>query len=473
MSHALSDPAESEASVQGRPSAIVAVLAFAGIVTALMQTLIVPLVPDLPRLLNTSSANAAWAVTATLLAASVATPVAGRLGDMYGKRRVLLISLGLLVVGSAVAAVASSLAPMVAGRLLQGLAGGVIPLGISVMRDVLPAERLGVGTATMSSSLGVGGALGLPLAALLADVTSWHALFWISAALGAAAAALVLAVVPESRLRTGGRFDFAGAVGLSVALVCLLLAISKGGDWGWTSGLTLGLFAAAAAAAAMWAWWELRTRQPLLDLRTTTLRAVLLTNLASVAIGFAMFAIRLVFPQVLQVPTETGYGLAQPMVVVGLVMAPQGLVMMAMAPLAARLTAHKGPNITLLAGAAAVGASYAIGIPMMTEIWQLILVSCINGVGIGLAYGAMPALIMASVSKSETASANSVNALMRSIGNSVSSAVAGVIVAHMAVNVGGASFASLDGLRTVMAVGCAASILAAAITAFIPRPSRT
>lgn len=473
MSGALTTPADVEAAPRGRPNAVVAVLAFAGIVTALMQTLIVPLVPDLPRMLDTSSANAAWAVTATLLAASVATPVAGRLGDMYGKRRMLLISLGLLVAGSVVAAVSDSLPPMVVGRLLQGLAGGVIPLGISVMRDVLPAERLGVGTATMSSSLGVGGALGLPLAALVADFTGWHSLFWISAVLGVAAAALVFAVVPESQVRTGGRFDFAGAAGLSGVLVCLLLAISKGGDWGWTSGPTLGLFAAAAAAALVWGWWELRTRQPLLDLRTNVLRAVLLTNLASVALGFAMFAIRLVFPQVLQVPTGTGYGLEQPMVMVGLVMAPQGLLMMAMAPLAARLSAAKGPNVTLMAGAVAVGASYAIGIPMMTEVWQLILVSCINGMGIGLAYGAMPALIMASVSRSETASANSVNALMRSIGNSVSSAVAGVIVAHMAVSVAGASFASLDGLRTVMAVGCAASVLAAAIAAFIPRPSRT
>ncbi|NUT49812.1 MAG: MFS transporter, partial [Saccharothrix sp.] len=242
-----------------KANTIIAVLASGGIVVSLMQTVVIPLVPRLPELLRADAADTAWAITATLLAAAVATPVVGRLGDMYGKRRLLLVSLALLVAGSVVGALSDSLPPMVVGRALQGLASGVIPLGISIMRDELPAERLGSATALMSASLGVGGALGLPAASLLAERVDWHLLFWLAAGLGAVVAVLVLALVPESAVRTGGRFDLVGAIGLSVALLCLLLAISKGAQWLWTSPLTLGLFACAAAVLVAWTWWESRT----------------------------------------------------------------------------------------------------------------------------------------------------------------------------------------------------------------------
>src|SRR6266545_1765073 len=281
MTDVLTEPTDPGVSGPPRTGAVVAVLAFAGIVVALMQTLVIPLIPQLPTLLHASASDATWAITATLLAGAVATPVMGRLGDMYGKRRMLLVSLAMLVAGSVVCGLSDALVPMVVGRTLQGMSAGVIALGISIMRDELPAERLGGATALMSASLGVGGALGLPAAALLAQYTNWHILFWASAALGAVATALVVRLVPESAVRSGGRFDSVGAVGLSAALVCLLLAISKGGDWGWTSGVTTGLFGASVVVLLLWGRWELRHPQPLVDLRVTARRQVLLTNLAS------------------------------------------------------------------------------------------------------------------------------------------------------------------------------------------------
>jgi EmrB/QacA subfamily drug resistance transporter len=456
-----------------RANGVVAVLALAGIVVALMQTLVIPLIPALPRLLHSSASDATWAITATLLAGAVATPTVGRLGDMYGKRRMLLVSLVLLVAGSAIGGLSHSLVPMVAGRSLQGLAAGVIPLGISIMRDELPAERLGAATALMSASLGVGGALGLPAAAFLAERADWHILFWTSSALGALVLVLVLIVVPESPARTGGRFDLLGAVGLSSALVCLLLAISKGADWGWTSTLTLVLFGAAVVVLLVWGRWELRSRRPLVDLRTTARRQVLLTNLASAVFGFSMFAMTLVLPQLLQLPKATGYGLGQSMQTVGLVMAPNGLVMMAMAPLSARISGGRGPKVTLMLGAAVVAVGYGMSIVMMTSVWQLVLVSSIIGAGIGLAYGAMPSLVMSAVPRSETAAANSLNTLMRSIGTAISSAVAGVVLAQLTTSFGPVALPSRDGFRVVMAVGAAASLLALFVAAFLPGLRRT
>ncbi|WP_217169250.1 MFS transporter [Streptomyces sp. AC512_CC834] len=452
-----------------RPNAVVAVLALAGIVVALMQTLVIPIIPDLPKLLDASASDAAWVVTATLLASAVATPVVGRLGDMFGKRRMLMFSLALLIAGSVICGLSDALVPMVVGRALQGLSAAVIPLGISIMRDELPAERLTGATAVMSASLGVGGALGLPAAALIADKLDWHMLFWLSGALGAVCLVLVLALVPESAVRTGGRFDVLGGIGMAAGLMCLLLAISKGGDWGWTGGTTLGLFAAAVLILLVWGWWELRTPQPLVDLRTTARRQVLFTNLASVSIGFSMFAMSLVLPQLLQLPEATGYGLGRSLLTTGLVMAPSGLVMMAFAPVSAKVSKSRGPKVTLMIGALIVAAGYGLNIVLMSEVWHLVLVSCVISAGIGFAYGAMPSLIMGAVPASETAAANSLNTLMRSLGTSTASAIAGVILAQMTIDLGGFAVPSESSFKVVMALGAGAALLAFAIASFIPR----
>ncbi|MEU6179799.1 MFS transporter [Streptomyces coeruleorubidus] len=469
MSDTVTRHAKAGSSAPPRPNAVVAVLALAGVVVSLMQTLVIPIVPELPRYLDASASNAAWAVTATLLAAAVATPVVGRLGDMFGKRRMLLVSIVLLVSGSVVCALSDSLVPMVVGRTMQGLAAAVVPLGISVLRDVLPAERLAGSTALMSASLGVGGALGLPAAAFIADHYDWHMLFWTSAVLGVAALALVLLVVPESKVRAGGSFDLPGSLGLSAALVSLLLAVSKGGDWGWTSGTTLVLFGASAVIFLVWGRYELRTAQPLVDLRTTARRQVLFTNLASVALGFSMFAMSLVLPQVLQLPEQTGYGLGKSMLAVGLILAPQGLVMMAMSAVSAGITEAKGPKVTLMIGAVVVAAGYGLSLVLMAEVWHIVLVACVIGGGVGFAYGAMPALIMGAVPASETAAANSLNTLMRSMGTSFASALAGVILAQMTTGFGGHLLPSENGFRTVMAIGAGAALLAFLLASFLPR----
>ncbi|MFF8192453.1 MFS transporter [Streptomyces bobili] len=469
MSDAPARPAAAGTPAPPRSNAVVAVLALAGIVVSLMQTLVIPIVPELPKLLDAPASDTAWAVTATLLAAAVATPVVGRLGDMVGKRRMLLTSIVLLISGSVVCALADSLVPMIIGRALQGLSAAVVPLGISILRDTVSAEKLAGSTAVMSASLGVGGALGLPTAAFIADNWNWHILFWTSAALGVVAFVLVLLVVPESDIRVGGRFDLVGSLGLSAGLVSLLLAVSKGGDWGWTSGTTLGLGAAAVLILLAWGWWELRAKQPLVDLRTTAKRQVLFTNLASIALGFSMFAMSLVLPQLLQLPEQTGYGLGRSMLTVGLVLAPQGLVMMVMSAVSAGITKAKGPKVTLMIGSLIVATGYGLNILLMSEVWHLVLVSCVIGAGVGFTYGALPALIMGAVDPSQTGSANSLNTLMRSLGTSFASAVAGVILAQMTTEYGGFALPAENGFKVVMAIGAGAALAAFLLATFIPK----
>ncbi|MEU8507750.1 MFS transporter [Streptomyces brevispora] len=454
-----------------RAGGVVGILAFAGIVAAITQTLVVPLIAELPKLLDTSPSNASWVITATLLAAAVATPVAGRLGDMFGKRRMLLVSLAPLVLGSVICALSSSVVPMIVGRGLQGLGMGVVPLGISLLRDVVPAEKLGSSIAIMSASMGVGGALGLPFAAGIAENSSWRVLFWVVAALSLAVGALIWFLVPgDEETRASQGFDVLGAIGLGIALICLLLGVSKGADWGWGSGTTLGLLAASVVVLLVWGWWELRITDPLVDLRVTARPQVLMTNAASILVGFAMYAQSLVVPQLFQLPEATGYGLGQSMLAMGLWMAPAGLMMMIMSPVGAKLSAAGGPKVTLAIGALIISLGYGLAVPMIESgsTWSLLVVTLVCNTGVGFAYGAMPALIMSAVPQSETASANSFNTLMRSIGSSLSAAVIGVVMAQMTTGFGGHVLPSAGGFRAAMLIGCGVGLAAAVIAALIP-----
>ncbi|MGI5140447.1 MULTISPECIES: MFS transporter [unclassified Streptomyces] len=448
--------------------AIVPVLAFAGIVVAVMQTLLVPVIKDLPQLLSTAPSNATWVLTSTLLSGAVATPIMGRLGDLYGKRRMLLASLAVMVVGALVSGLTSAVLPMIVGRTLQGFAMGAIPLGIGLMRDMLPRERLGSAMALMSSSIGVGGGLALPAAALVAQHANWHALFFGAAGLGVLCIVLTLLVVPESPARAAGSFDLAGALGLAAGLVLLLLPVTKGSDWGWSSGTTLGLFAAAVVVLVLWGVMELRMKAPLVDLRTTARRAVLLTNLASIMVGVSFYVVSLVLPQLLQLPAATGYGLGQSMVVAGLCVAPLGLTMMFTAPVYARLSARYGPKVTLILGLMIIAIGYGGGLGLMDAAWQTVITSVVLGAGIGLAYSSLPALIIGAVPASETGAANGLNTLMRSIGTSVSSAVIGMVLANTANHVNGVVIPTMHGFHVSFLIATAAVAVGLLLALFLP-----
>ncbi|PVZ14366.1 MFS transporter [Actinomycetospora cinnamomea] len=451
-----------------RPALVVTVLSSVGLVASLCMTLVVPVVPQLPQLLDTSTATASWVITATLLAGAVATPIAGRLGDMVGKRRVLLATLALLVVGSVLCAVTSALLPVLLGRALQGVAVSAVPLGISLMRDTLPPARLGSGIALMSATLGIGGGLGLPLSALIVQVADWHALFWVAGGLGLAGLLLVAVVIPETATRSGGHFDAVGAVGLSVGLIGLLLAVSKGGEWGWTSTATLTSAGVAVVALLAWGAYEMRVTDPLVDLRLNARRAVLLPNLISIPVGVAMFTGMVVFPQLLSAPLASGHGLGLSLLAAGLTLAPNGLVMMLMSPVTARISARMGPRTSLRIGLVVIAVAYAASTVLLSAAWQISVVISVIGAGVALSYGALPALIMRAVPTTRTAAANGLNTLMRSIGTSTASALAAVVLAGSTMPVEGTLVPSLGALRTTLLIAAGCAVLALLVSLAVP-----
>jgi MFS family permease len=458
----------SRRTVAPRPRLAIAVLCAGGLSAALTQTMVIPIQSELPQLLSTSASNASWVVTITLLAAAVTMPVAGRIADMVGKQRVLTASAALLLVGSAVCALSDSLAPMLAGRALQGLAMGFIPVGISFIREFAPPETASTAVATMSATLGVGGAIGLPLAAWIADSGDWHALFWVSTALAAVITVLTWFAVPHVHDGSSGRLDVPGTIGLAVGLSAFLVGVSKGSTWGWDSGRTWGSIVLGIVVLLAWGAFELRQAEPLVDLRTTAQLPVLMTNLAAVAIGFGMMAQSIVVPQLLQMPEATGYGLGQSILAAGLWMAPAGLMMLVFAPVSSGLMRSIGPKRTLMIGAAVLGSGYVVALVLMGAPWQLLIASCVASAGVGIGYAAMPTLILDSVPPREAASAVGVNGLMRSTGTTLAAAVMATLLTSSTTSLGGFEVPSESAFQWCFVVGAVAAFLGVAIAAAVP-----
>ncbi|MFJ3406115.1 MFS transporter [Promicromonospora sp. NPDC090134] len=452
-----------------RPGVVIAVLAFAGMGASFMQTILLPIQAELPVLLGVSRDVTAWVITVTLLVAAICTPISGRLGDMYGKKTVALALLGLLALGSVVAALSPSVVLLIVGRALQGMGMGVVPLGISILRDVLHRDRLGSGIALVSATLGVGGALGLPISAFVTERYDWHVVFWVAAGIGLLALALVAWVVPVSTLRTGGRLDVVGVLGLAVGLTGVLLAVSRGNDWGWGSPRTLGLLLGGLVVLLVWGWYELRIEEPLVDLRVTARGTVLFTNLASIAMGFALFASNVVFPQLLELPTAAG-GLGLTLMQASLILMPSGLVMLAMSPVSGRLAHRFGAKPLLASGAAVIAVSYVIAVVVDLDVWHVLVVNIVVGVGIGLGFAAMPALIMQVVPSHETGAANGLNTLMRSLGTTSAAAVVGGVLAAGGAQFEGVPVPSGDAFRTALLLGLLASLVCTVLALLIPRP---
>lgn len=452
---------------------VIAVLAAAGMAVAFQQTLIVPLVSDLPEIFGTTVDSSSWLLTITLLTGAVATPIVTKLADMHGKRRMIVLALSVMVAGSLLLALTSSFAAAMVGRALQGLAAAVIPIGISILRDELPKERVGFGIALMSATLGIGGGLGLPLSGLLYEGTGWHSIFWVSGTVTFLILLATLKVVPESPVRSAGSFDLLGAVVLSIALTALMLVISKGATWGWASTAILALAAGCVLTFALWVPLQLRRSEPMVDLRTAASRPVLLTNVASVMTTIGMMANGLLTVPFVEAPTATGYGFGVSVMTAGLLMAPSGLVMVVFAPVSGRLLDRIGGRLTLILGAVVVAVSY-FARPVLDEaLWQVVVASTLCGLGAAIAFAAMPVLIMSAVPITETASANGINSLMRAVGMASASAGTAAIFASVttAVTAADGTTATVPS-TTAFTLGFAVcggfAVVAAVVAAFIP-----
>ena len=447
------------------PQRTLLILSLGCVAFALGQTLIIPAIPDIKASFGASSSAVAWLVTAYFLTASISTPIAGRLGDMFGKRKMLAISLALLAVGCLVSAVGDSLEVIVIGRALQGLGGGVFPLSFGIIRDEFPTDRVPASIGLLGSTAGVGGGIGLPLGGLIADHASFHWIFWLSTVLSLAAVVTTVLLVPESPLRSPGRVDIRGALVLSVGLVIPLFAVSQATSWGWGSFRVLGLVALGVAILAVFVKLEQRTPEPLVNMRTLSQRTVLTTDVATFLVGFGLFGSFVLIPQLAQLPKDTGYGFGFNAFQAGLLLAPSALLNLFLSPLSGRMGGKRGARVPLAIGcttaAVALGMLAAIhSSPAITLVWSALL-----GIGVGFAFSAMPNLIIEAVDRHETGEATGVNTIARNVGASLGSAVGGSVLASDVLSSG---FPTESAFTAALAISAAGSVIATIAALSIP-----
>lgn len=275
---------------------------------SMVQTAVVPILPSLATGVHVSSGTVAWLMTANLLAAAVLTPLLGRFGDLYGRRTMLLVSLGGLALGSVLAVSTESFAWLVTARVLQGAGGGVLPLAISVVRNQFPPREVPAGIGAVSAAMGIGSALGLVVTGLLMEQWSYKSVFWAGLLISLVAIAWCTAGIPKDVVTDHTvKVDPLGALTLAGWLCALLLAVSQGNSWGWGSGRIIGLFIAATVIAATWTVIELKVPHPLVSIRMLVSPVVAITNAAGAVIGFGMYGCFMVISNFAQTPEKTAH----------------------------------------------------------------------------------------------------------------------------------------------------------------------
>jgi EmrB/QacA subfamily drug resistance transporter len=416
--------------VDGRQSyqLTLGVLIVAALAYALQQTMVVPALPVLQRDLHTTTGWSTWLLTGFLLSASVATPLLGKLGDQYGKERLLLVALGIFLVGCVGAAAAQDIWSLIGFRVLQGAAGAIFPLSFSIVRDEFPHERIGMAIGTISAIFGIGGGVGIVLSGVLVDNLSWRWIFVVGAIPVAAAIVLVWRFVPESPIKTPSRLDVPGALLLSVGLVALLLAITEGTSWGWGSARVVGLFAGAALLLALWAAAELRFPDPLVDMRMLAERTVLFTNAASFVAGFSMYGTFILVPRFAETPPSAGYGFGATATRAGLYLLPGSLSMLVAGPAAGLLGRRFGSSRALALGMVLIALGSAWLARWNDRSWQVVLAMLVLSVGVSWAFAAMSTVITEVVRPSETGIANGMNAVARTVGGVVGAQVGAALL---------------------------------------------
>ncbi len=465
--------------VKSRPhyNLVFAVLLLGISAYALLQSMVVPVLALLIPALHTTQSTATWLMTGYLLSASVATPILGRIGDKVGKERMLVVTLVALTVGSLIAALTDSISVMIVARVIQGLGGGVIPLAFGIIRDEFPAKKLHGAVGIASSLIAVGSGLGLVLAGPIVDHLNYHWLFWVPMIITAIAAVAAIAFVPESPVRSPGRINWGAAVLLSAWLVALLLAVSKGPSWGWASATTLGLFALAVVCAAAWIVVELKSETPLINMRTMRIPAVWTTNLVAVLTGAGMYAMMTFLPQLLQTPKSiAGYGLSASITQSGLYMLPMSVAMFLIGLSIGPLAAWVGPKAIVLIGSIITVPAFVMLAVGHDHGWEIYVAGGLLGIGVGMAFSSMPAIIVAAVPPAQTGAATGMNANVRTVGGAVGSAVSAVLLTSGATTAHGLPadsgysriFWFLAGVSVLAAL---AALIIPAVRAHAPEPA--
>jgi EmrB/QacA subfamily drug resistance transporter len=391
---------------------------------------VIPALPSLQHGLHASETGVTWLLTGFLVSASVGTSIIGRLGDMYGKERLLLWTLLVLAAGTFLAAVSQSLAMLIAARVIQGVAGGIFPLAFSIARDEFPADRVAGSIGLMSSILGIGAGAGLVVGALVDEHLGWHWLFWLPLVITLLAAWFTWRFVPESPVRSPGRVNWLAAALMSVGLAAVLIAIAQTTVWGWTGTRTVVVFGLGLLFCVAWVAVEVRSRTPLVDMAMMRIRGVWTTNLAAFLLGAGMYSSFIVLPQFAQLPKSTGFGFGASAVTSSLYLLPSALAMGILGSAAGRIARRFGSKSALIAGTAVTAGAFLYAVLAHRHPYDMLVTATLLGIGIGLAFAALGNLIVQAVPPTQTGVASGMNTVMRTLGGALGGQLSATFIAN-------------------------------------------
>lgn len=446
---------------------VVWVLALGTFDFSLEQAILAPALPAILREFNASATSVTWLVTGFLVTAAVALPLGGRLGDRYGRRRILLWSLFAYVLGSIVCVAAENIVTLIAGRMIQGMGAGVSPLAVALVRDQVGEREIPNAIGLLVGAGGLGGVVGLLCGGWLVDHVSTAAVFWFLAVVASALALAVRLTVSETPVRAHQSIDWVGAGLLGSALIALMLAISWGNSWGWGSGRTVGLFAASLALLTTFALREHAVSEPLVGLQTLRRRPVWAADVAAFAIGFSFFISFALLPLLGGLPGSTGYGLGLTTVGVALMLTPSAVAAMVGGILGGRLVKRIGARNQALLGILSAALTY-VWLLLARDTATSIAIGMVPlGLGIGLSLGAIADLVVLASDPDETGVSIGLNSVSRSIGAALGPQIAVAVLAaapELAPRVPVA-----DGFTDALRLGLVATVVALSAVLLIPK----
>lgn len=442
---------------------MLAALGVAVIGFAIQQTAIVPAIQTVQRSLGASPEWSAWLVTVYLIVATVATPAMGRLADLHGRRRLLLIGLAVFVAGSVAAAFAPNMPVLICCRAVQGVGGSVYPLSLAIAREQVPAERVTHAVALLTAAFGIGTAVGFVGGGLLAEYSTWRWIFGAGAVVVAAAAALSYVVLPESGERAHGGFDGPGTALLTAVVISLLTGLTLVVSLGWLSPV-LALFALAVVCIAAWTRLERRRADPLIDVHVLTDRRVLVANLATVALGWGLFSSYLLVPTFAQTPPAHGFGLGMGAAGVGLVLLPLAVGQTAAATAAGRLEPRIGARAVFGAGLVVVAAGLVALCFVSGSVAGTAAATLAIGIGAGLGIQASSQVATSGVAEDVAAVSSAVNSTVRRLAGGIGGQVSTMLLASLTLGAAAqpSRAAFVVGFLVAVALLCAGVVLLAA-----------
>lgn len=409
----------------------------------------------LPKLIRDfgDPVTAGWLVTIHTLIGAAIVIVVGRLGDIYGRRSVLLILLLIATAGSILSAVTSSFAIVLIGRALQGASVPVLPLAIGILREAMPGERVPVAIGLMGTAQGVGVASGLVLGGAIVDHWNWHWLFAVSAVLLAVSWLAVRLLVPaRPGTPPSGPINWLQGLMPVPGIILLLLGISFSKQLGWLDPRIWGAIGLGLAIVALWIRSSLRQSEPFIDLRLLANRNVAVANVISVLLAISTMQMIFLFSNYAQSPVWTGVGLGLTATVAGLINLPSNVVAFLGGPLSGWFTQKRGIGAPIVIGGVIAAAGWLWGLTLPTSLVEVILAVCIVSFGTAMLNSAVPNVIVASVANERTGEAIGSLSVIRGMASSLGVQFIAVLLTTEAVLSpdGAASMPSVTGYRVTM-----------------------